>query len=646
MNKILLTLLLLPITFTLSAQKDISMYKSYADIIEGEQRAHRGMLRFRGSGAGDNIDIDYMRSYWEVNPAVRYISGTIAYHFKALELLNEITLDLNQGMVVDSIVYHGTTVTSSRSNNQLHISLPGVLRVGDRDSIAITYHGVPDATGFGSFIQTTHGKDSIPIIWTLSEPYGASEWWPCKNSLTDKIDSMDVFINTHVWWTAASNGVMVSDIGNPSGMDHTMHWKHRYPIAPYLVSLAVTRYEVFSDTLQSISGKMLPVQNFAYPERLADAMDGTSKVPDMIRFYEDTIAAYPFVNEKYGHAQFGWGGGMEHQTMTSVGGYNYGLLAHELAHQWFGDAVTCKSWRDIWLNESFATYMTALMERHAFGEKVFDNWLVSTNARVTNVPDGSVWVDDTTVVGRIFSGRLSYRKGAYVLHMLRWVLGDEAFFNGIKSYYKDNIGQYATTDDLRSHLEMAGDTSLGGFMDDWFYGQGFPSYEIVYQQADNNLFLTVNQTQSHPSVFFFEMPLPIKIYGEGQDTTVVLQNNYNHQDFHLPVSFQIDSIVFDPEHWILSRDNQVTLRINSLENGLYCRLSPNPAGQIVRLQTNLSPATIRDIRVWDIAGNPVFSPAPARWIDGVDIIDWPVGTYLVELTKKDGRPFVMKLLKE
>ncbi len=645
MRKAFYLFLLLTVTKLLCAQEDLSMYKSFADIVEGEQRAHRGITSFRESGSGDNIDIDYMRAYWEISPTMQFISGSITYHFKALELLHDISLDFNAGLEVDSILFHGRPIQYTNGDNRLNMILSGVLRVGDRDSITIIYHGIPGKTGFGAFSQAIHGRDSIPIVWTLSEPYGASEWWPCKNSLTDKIDSTDIYINTHVRWQAASNGLLVETIFDPAGMRYTVHWKHRYPIAPYLISLAVTNYEVFSDTIQSIGGRDFLYQNFAYPEQLADAKDGTSKVPDMIRFYEDTIDIYPFVKEKYGQAQFGWGGGMEHQTMTSVGGYNYGLLAHELAHQWFGDAVTCKSWRDIWLNEGFATYMTALMERHYYGEASFRNWLVYTNKRVTNHPDGSVWVDDTTNVGRIFNGNLSYRKGAYVLHMLRWVLGDEAFFNGIRSYFRDNLYGYVTTDDLRTHLEAAGDTSLTGFFDDWYYGQGFPSYEIVYNQEGNILHLTVNQRQSSKSVFFFEMPLPVRLYGKGRDSTIVLNNSFNHQLFDIPVSFVIDSIVFDPEHWILSRDNEILLR--TLHPGKEdFSFVPNPATHKIRLQTNIAAGTIRSIRVWDINGKPMISPAPAEWFEGVDVQQWMPGVYSVELIKRNGEILRTRIVKE
>ena len=642
---ILLTLLSSSISF---GQLDDGMYKAFAQIVEGEQRAHRGLLRFRESGTGDNIDIHHIKAYWEINPSILYIRGYVRFDFEARELLNDITLDLADSMQIDSILYQGKTISFTHDHNILTMQLNGVLRLGDRASIKVFYQGVPAQSGFGSFQQATHGPDSIPIIWTLSEPYGASEWWPCKNSLTDKIDSTDIYINTHVRWKAASNGLLVETLPNPSGMDVTYHWKHRYPIAPYLISLAVSDYTVFSDTLQSISGRMLPIQNFAYPERLADAMDGTSKVPSMIAFYEDTIAEYPFNKEKYGHAQFGWGGGMEHQTMTSVGGYNYGLLAHELSHQWFGDAVTCKSWSDIWLNEGFATYMTALMERHAFGEDVFERWLTNTADRITNNPDGSVWVDDTTTVGRIFSGRLSYRKGAYVLHMLRGVIGDEAFFKGIRSYLKDNMYGYATTDDLRMHLEAAADTTLNGFFDDWFYGEGYPTYhvKVLMEDIGNEYKITVSQTQSNPSVFFYEMPIQLKLINTtfGVDTLITLQNTYNNQVFFVytptPNLWPIDSMVVDPNHWILTGKNTTEIKLELSTKNPYdghLSLSPNPVSHTIHLKTDYKTTDFQSIEVWNSYGRHYPAGTIDQWFQGKDVSQWTPGSYFLLLRMKNGQ---------
>ena len=223
---------------------------------------------------------------------------------------------------------------------------------------------------------------------------------------------------------------------------------------------------------------------------------------------------YPYSKEKYGHAEFGWGGGMEHTTMTFMGGWNRGLIAHELAHQWFGNKVTCGSWEDIWLNEGFATYLAALVIENFDGETSFKAWRSSSINYITSQSSGSTFVTDTTSVNRIFDGRLSYNKGAMILHMLRYKLGDDPFFQGIKNYLADpKIAYgYARTIDLQRHLEAVSSIDLTEFLNDWFLGEGYPTYQVTWYQNPTNkeVQFTVNQNQSHSSVSFFEMPLACK----------------------------------------------------------------------------------------------------------------------------------------
>lgn len=506
------------------------------------------------SSATNHSDIRYCRLHWTVDPAVRYINGEVMTVFEPTETLSSLDFDFSAALTMDSILYHGQHLAFTQNGDILSAQFPSALPPFLADSLTFFYQGEPTSSGFGSFEVTQH--DTVPVLWTLSEPYGAMEWWPCKQSLTDKIDSVDIYISCPAAYRGASNGLLQSE--TTAGGWTTAHWRHRYPIAAYLVCMAVTNYESFALQVP-FDGDTTLMLNYVYPENLAVAQ---VQIPENIahmQLYDQLFGLYPFQNEKYGHTQFSWGGGMEHQTMTFVSGFGYELLAHELAHHWFGDKVTCGSWQDIWLNEGFATYLSGLVYENLQPA----NWYSFKSGRIstaTSQPGGSVWVDDTTSVGRIFSGRLSYSKGAMVLHMLRWVCGDSAFFAGVRGYLNDPAlaYRYARTADLQAHLEAASGKNLDGFFADWFYGQGYPSYDITWSKSPAHLVtITLQQTPSHPSVSFFEMPIPVKLTDGVHDTTLVLNHTFSGQVFTATLDFSPTELVFDPDLWIVSRNNLV-----------------------------------------------------------------------------------------
>ncbi len=198
---------------------------------------------------------------------------------------------------------------------------------------------------------------------------------------------------------------------------------------------AVTNYSVFNNTVQLSTG-VLPMQTYCYPESLSSFQNGTINTLNAMQLFDTTFGPYPFMNEKYGHVQFGWGGGMEHQTSTFVVNIGESLCAHELGHQWFGDKITCGSWKDIWLNEGFATHLASMYMEKKYPANIFSTRQNEINT-ITSQPGGSVEVSDTTDVNRIFDSRLSYTKGSHLLYMLRWKLGDNVFFNALRNYQTD-----------------------------------------------------------------------------------------------------------------------------------------------------------------------------------------------------------------
>ncbi|HSO86896.1 MAG TPA: M1 family aminopeptidase [Draconibacterium sp.] len=558
--------------------------------LQESQRFHL-KSSFKESSNYAETDLVYQRMEWEIDPNIKYIKGSVTSYFKSqVNNLTKIEFDLNDTLTVDSVIQDKMKINFIQNENKLIISLNQSLSNQQLDSVHVYYQGVPvpEINGFGAFEKSAHA--GIPIIWTLSEPYGAMEWWPCKQSLVDKIDSIDIIVTSPEMYRTASNGILVSDTVE-NGL-RKMYWKHRHPITTYLVAIAVTNYSVYSDWLDLEDGRKIEVLNYVYPENLEKAKGETPVTTEFIKLYNNLFGEYPFANEKYGHAQFGWGGGMEHQTMSFMFNFNYELVAHELAHQWFGNYITCGSWHDIWLNEGFATYLSGLVYENLNN----DWWFTFKRANVESIvsqPGGSVFVKDTTDVDTIFSGRLSYSKGAYLLHMLRWVLGDDDFFRGMKSYYNDPeiANNFALTHQFIQHMEAAGDTSLTEFFNDWFYGEGFPLYSADFTPVEDDLLkITLSQTSSHQSVDFFEMPVPVRVYNaEKTDSTDFrFVHTMNNQEFFVDVDFKVAELKIDPDYRLVSKTarivktkvdpvlNEISIYPNPFNKSFSVRL---PAGQ-------------------------------------------------------------------
>jgi aminopeptidase N len=585
------TLILSGFMLKIAAQTplDYDVQKSLNTIIEAEQKHHQSLATFEASGAGANFDIFYHRFEWRVNPSVRYISGAVTTYFKAVDNMSTMTFDLDNVLKVDSVKQRGAKLLFSQlADKTMQINLSQQLNKGGVDSVTVFYQGVPPQTGFGSFNQRLRGGTK-PEIWTLSEPYGSRDWFPGKSDLVDKIDSIDVIVQCPPQYRVASNGLLIRELA-VNDTTKLFHWKHRYPIVNYLVAFAVTDYVQYIDKAKLSRGDSMNILNYVYTEQLTSQQAGSFKVSSAMRLFDSLFVEYPFKKEKYGHAQCGFGGGQEHQTMSFMGTLtDPGLTAHELAHQWFGDKITCGSWQDIWLNEGFATYLTGLYWQYI--EPTFwINWRVQTLNDATRTTNGSVYVDDTTSVNRIFSGTLSYNKGARVLHNLRFKLGDSAFFAGIRRYQNDPslVYGFARTTDLKRNLEAVSGQNLTEFFNDYIYGQGYPSFDVTSTQQDftGRVQVTIKQTQSHPSVSFFETPVPVKLINKrtGKDTTFVFNLTQNNQSFTVTFSRDIgniDSVAFDPELWLLSKNNTTKAVIlgatQEIDNQWITQLAPNPA---------------------------------------------------------------------
>jgi aminopeptidase N len=621
------------------AQIDKPLCKAVDEIAEAEKNSFQRSLSVNRSQASSNFQVTYYHCVWDVDPAVRFIRGTVTSHFITSTSSNIISYDLASQLTVDSVYFHGSKILFSRPTDLLQINFPVNIPAGQKDSVTIFYKGIPPNTAFGSFNQFTHY--GAPALWTLSEPYGAKDWWPCRNGVDDKTDSIDIIISCPNSYRASSNGMLVNETDN--GITRTAFYKHRYPIASYLVAFAVTNYVVLNHNVQ-LGAVNLPMITYCYPENVSAFQQNTPKVLQQLSLFHQYFGSYPFINEKYGHTQFSWGGGMEHQTNSFIISPDENLMAHELAHQWFGDKITCGSWQDIWLNEGFATYLSYFyFEKSDPANHI--NRLKSLNSSITNSPDGSVWVDDTTNVSRIFSSRLTYNKGAYLLHMLRWVLGDTLFFRGIRQYVNDPKLAYgfARTSDLKRNLEQVSGKDLTEFFNDWFFNQGYPSYTVKWNQDFNNkVIISVSQTTSHPSANYFEMPLALKFKSGSQEKTIVVNNIKNNEFFSEQIGFKADTVIIDPEYWILSRNNvsvkDITLTIPA--SGYEINIFPVPTSSNTVTLSIKNPVSAKMcLQLFTTTGQLVWqqqisTPGPAELFQ-INISKLSAGVYLLRIDAGD-----------
>ena len=560
---------------TIVAQQPFDTTK---DIAEAERKAAHGLITFNANDHTGNYDVIHQTLDLAADPTVLFISGTITTDYIAKEDISSLVFDLTPQLTVSNVTQNGNSLTFiQNSDNELVITLAGTQIAGTQATIAVTYSGVPPTTD-ASFVVNQHA--GAPILWTLSEPYGAKDWWPCKQDLIDKIDSIDVYITAPSQYVSVSNGMEQSQTGNEDGTK-TTHFKHGFPIPAYLVAIAISNYGMYTQQAGTAPNDF-PIVNYLYPETQQENEQNLALTLPIMDFYEQTFETYPFHEEKYGHAQCGFGGGMEHTTVSFMGGFTRRLIAHELAHQWFGDKITCGSWKDIWLNEGFATYLSGMVVENFDGNDAFRLWKATTISDVISLPDGHVYLTDTDTINsdRIFSNRITYNKGAMVLHMLRQKLGDDNFFKALKNYLADPALAYnfAKTSQLKAHLEAASGLDLTEFFNDWVYGDGFPKYNIIAKNIEEGVKITINQTQSDPSVSYFEMAVPLLLLGaDAQIQVAVLENTTNGQEYIVDVPFKVLDLSFDPERNIVSAGNTATV----FSEYFTPYLTPNPAGNTI-----------------------------------------------------------------
>ncbi|MEQ1833282.1 MAG: M1 family metallopeptidase, partial [Candidatus Eisenbacteria bacterium] len=455
--------------------------------------------------------------------------------------LNTLDLDLLANMTVDQVLVGVVPTSFSRIGDVLSVNLGSSHATGQPIDVRVFYHGSPVAGSFG--FQIVNGRQ---LIWSLSEPFGARSWWPCKDVPEDKADTVAIRFTVPTGMTTASNGTLVQASDN--GTQAVTRWREGHPISTYLVSIASYPYTHTVDWYRPSPTDSMRIDFFNYPESVPTVSAVQSRVKDMIASHASHFGSYPFLDEKYGHAQFQFGGGMEHQTCTSIGAFAEFVVAHELGHQWWGDLVTCRDFHHIWLNEGFATYSEALWAESNGGPAAYHNDL----AQNQYYGAGTVWVPNDQDAARVFDSNLSYDKGSWVLHMLRRVLGDGVFFAALAQYRSNHAYGTATTEDFRAACEAVSGRNLAAYFQQWIYGEYFPIYHSSWSHVPAaggyDVTLTLEQRQSWQ---LFTMPVDVRISTTAGPRDFVVPDSLASQTFTLHVDALPTAVDLDPDHWIL-----------------------------------------------------------------------------------------------
>ncbi|MFT2007277.1 M1 family aminopeptidase [Pontibacter sp. 13R65] len=553
--------------------------------------------------------------------------------------LDTFAFELHQVYQIDSVVVNGSRQTSiSRSAGEVSVKLATPVSAPDKLTAVVYYRGtapVGNAAIGSGFSSATEPVWRNQVTWSLSEPYSAYEWWPTKQVLTDKADSVHVFITTSADNKVGSNGLLTRVVDLPDGRKRH-EWKSEYPIAYYLISVAVSNYEEYLLYANPAGAAApVPILNYVYRGGALDAFKSQIDLTvPFLEYFSELFTLYPFATEKYGHSMAPMGGGMEHQTMTTQSTFTFTLTAHELAHQWFGDNVTCATWQDIWLNEGFATYSEYLALQQ-FNPAVAANWIQNAHNVVLQQPGGSIFVPDTTIVSRIFDYRLTYQKSAAVVHLLRYVLNnDELFFRALQNYQTQHRNTAATTADLQRVLEETADMDLGYFFEQWYKGEGHPQFAVEWNQLGDQLLLVSEQSSSSEVTPFFNLDVEYLISTTTGDQLVRLPHNQPLMEHKIAVTGEVTGIQIDPNRWIPETVLKIerNLALSVPEGQLTTqKVYPNPVSQgylfVSDLQFAPTSATIYDSTGRLVSRQSLQSNAEIR----VQIADLPAGFFLLQL---------------
>ncbi len=579
-------------------------------------------------------DVRFVHMMLNVERTTKFISGGV----KTVATVTAAAMDtfmclLHENHTIDSIRFNGALLTATRVDSVVKIKPATAIPNGQSFTVTIYYKGTPPvgAAAIGSgFSNATSGA------W--------ASW---------------VYITTDPLNRVGSNGLLTNTV-SVAGPKTRWEWKNNRMIDYYLISVAVAKYKEYNLYAHPLylPNDSIWIQNYIYDNAINNSSwINTQKVeldqmPQVMNLFCKLFGMYPFYKQKYGHCMAPFSGGMEHQTMTSLGFFDYYIDAHELGHQWWGDNVTCKSWGDIWINEGFAAYSEHLTAQYLDPSNFAPN-LNSAHNNVMSQPDGSCYFtgQDTLDANVIFDSRLTYDKGGAIIHTLRFVTNnDSLWFQTLRGFQNTYKNSTASVIDFKNYYQTQTSSNQTQFFNQWYYGQGYPTFDVKWNFVGNTAVIKSTQSTSWPSsVPLFVTPMEYKLQRVMSPDTIIRVMHTNQTEIYaIPVTGSVIGVVCDPNNWVINKvigptqDNTLTeLGEGTLEfSGI--TVSPNPSSGIFDVKgVNTGVYTVSDISGKQIAkGN--FEKGTR-----VDISNEASGIYILDIKDQSGKTLdTRKLIKK
>lgn len=603
----------------------------------------------------DKYDVKSLKLELEVNNTSTLISGKSTQLVEVLVAnLTQFVFELHEDLNITEVKINNTTALIQRFGNEVIVENGLLYTLNDLVRIEVIYNGLVTSNGETGIFNATSPSWGVQVTWTLSEPFSAHTWWPAKQVLSDKIDSTELIFTCTDNLKVGSNGLLVNEESLANNKKR-FTWKSNYPIDYYLVSFAVAPYQDYSfKIVPNGATDSLLIQNFIYdvPNYLNTFEDDILETGEMMFLLSDLYGEYPFINEKYGHSVAPLNGGMEHQTMTTQGFFADWLTVHELGHQWWGNHVTCETWSDIWINEGFASYSEYLYFQNQ-SQAAADADMDARHLDIKNLPGGSLYVYDITNSNIIFDSRLTYNKGAAVVHMLRnFINDDNLFFETLKKFQNNFGGATCSTTQFNTFFSQETNIDLSEFIDAWVYGEGYPKYSGKFNALNDTIYIQIyqesalsNSNMTYPS----NLELLVS-FEDGSDTLLNVYNATAVDNYLFPINKIVSNVVVDPNKWLIKstnpfvKDDELYFEyfVSSLSNQNNIAVNyNNPVTD--KLTITVSSAEKLSLSIVDINGSIMTNKEISKTLN-LDTKYWPKGIYFLHL-KGVKEQFSSKVLK-
>jgi aminopeptidase N len=554
-----------------------------------------------------------------------YFSGSMTLRFRVVDDgLTQIRLNMI-ALAADSAFVGAAPTSFSRDDTSIIVNLDAPYSAGETLSVRIAYRDTLNGRGYFYYPWNSY---------TMSEPQDARWWFPCYDEPWDKATS-EIYAIVQENSKVGSNGYLADVIHDPVNHTRAYHWVNEYPIATYLISLVFGDYATWTDYYIRPNGDSVPIFYMVTHDDSANAAYDFATIPQMMAIYSDLFGSYPF--NKYGQASVGPFnyGAMENQTLTTI---NEGWItgdriceagyAHELGHMWWGDYVTLADWRNIWLNEGFASYSFAIFDEAFHGHAAFIGAINDQEAGYMEYERNSGRREPIYNPTDMF-GIHVYNKGSLVLHMLRGLLGDSIFFSGMRQYATAHAYSNANTQEYQASMENSSGQGLDWFFNEWVYDRGYPVYNYAwsYQASGDSFLVHLDIAQVQTDAPVFRMPLTIRIVAGGNHDFSV-QNSLAIQSYEFVTASQPETLILDPDHWVIRQIQQVTgidnsggsvLPIKAEINNIY----PNPFNGEASISFSVDGRAQQiGLTIYDLLGRQIRLLESGRFEPNNYLISW------------------------